>query len=111
GAVMAPGRPAGGAVARVLISFLRELEAAVDGTVTDIDIEFLHEFRVAVRRSRSAVKPLGHVLPPALVAWGTPQLKWLGDLTTPSRDLDVLLHDLPSLTASLSSGRPEDMDP
>jgi CHAD domain-containing protein len=109
--VMEPGLPAGVAVARVLMSFLRELEAAVDGTVTDIDIEFLHEFRVAVRRSRSAVKLLGDVLPPALVAWGTPQLKWLGDLTTPSRDLDVLLHDLPSLTASLSSGRPADMDP
>ena len=109
--VMEPGLPAGVAVARVLMSFLGELEAAWDGTVTDIDIEFLHDFRVAVRRSRSAVKLLGDVLPPALVAWGTPQLKWLGDLTTPSRDLDVLLQELPSLTARLTSGRPEDMDP
>ena len=99
---MEPGLPARVAVARVLLSFLDEMEAAWDGTVTDIDIEFLHDFRVAVRRSRSAVKLLGDVLPPALVAWVTPQLKWLGDLTTPSRDLDVLLQELPSLT-----GRPD----
>jgi CHAD domain-containing protein len=109
--VLEPGLPAGVAVARVLMSFLSDMEAALDGTVRDIDIEFLHDFRVAVRRSRSAVKLLGDVLPPALVAWVTPQLKWLGDLTTPSRDLDVLLHELPSLTARLTSGRPEDMEP
>lgn len=109
--VMEPGLPARVAVARMLVSFLDEIEVAWDGTVTDIDIEFLHEFRVAVRRSRSAVKLLGDVLPPALVAWVTPQLKWLGDLTTPSRDLDVLLQELPSLTGRLTSGRPEDVEP
>ena len=69
---MEPGLPARVAVARMLVSFLDELEAAWDGTVTDIDIEFLHDFRVAVRRSRSAVKLLGDVLPPALVAVGDP---------------------------------------
>jgi CHAD domain-containing protein len=109
--VMETGLPARAAVARVLLSFLGELEAAVDGTVSDVDIEFLHDLRVAVRRSRSAVKLLGDVLPPALVAWVTPQLKLVSDLTTPSRDLDVLLQELPSLTASVTGGRPEDVEP
>src|SRR3954471_24189528 len=76
-AVMETGIPARAAVARVLLSFLGELEAALDGTVGDVDIEFLHDLRVAVRRSRSAVKLLGDVLPPVLVAWATPQLKQL----------------------------------
>jgi CHAD domain-containing protein len=110
-AVMETGLPARVAVARVLLSFLGELEAAVDGTVDDVDIEFLHDLRVAVRRSRSAVKLLGDVLPPALVAWATPQLKLLGDLTTPSRDLDVLLQQLPALSAGLAGGRGEDVEP
>jgi CHAD domain-containing protein len=105
------GLPARVAMARMLVSFLDEIEAAWDGTVTDVDIEFLHDFRVAVRRSRSAVKLLGDVLPPALVAWVAPELKWLGDLTTPPRDLDVLMQELPSLTDSLVSGRPEDVEP
>ena len=103
--------PAGVAVARVLLSYLDEMEAAWEGTVSDIDIEFLHDLRVAVRRSRSVVKLLGDVLPPALVAWAGPQLKWLGDLTTPSRDLDVHLQEIPSLTARLTSARPEDLEP
>lgn len=109
--VLESGLPAQVAVARVLVSFLGELEAAVDGTVGDVDIEFLHDLRIAVRRSRSTVKLLGDVLPPALVAWVTPQLKLLGDLTTPSRDLDVLLEELPSLTAGLAGGRPQDIEP
>jgi CHAD domain-containing protein len=109
--VIEAGLPARVAVARVLLSFLGELEAAVDGTVRDVDVECLHDLRVAVRRSRSAVKLLGDVLPPALVAWATPQLKQLGDLTTPARDLDVLLQELPSLTAGLPSGRHEDLAP
>lgn len=110
-AVMEAGLPARAAVARVLLSFLGQLEAAVDGTVSDVDIEFLHDLRVAVRRSRSAVKLLGDVLPPGLVAWATPQLKFLGDLTTPTRDLDVLLQELPSLTAGLTGDRREDVEP
>jgi CHAD domain-containing protein len=105
------GMPADVAVARVLLSFLDELEATHDGTVMDIDIEFLHEFRVAVRRSRSAVKLLGDVLPPAVAEWGAPQLKWLGDLTTPMRDLDVHLLEVPTMTGQLTSGSPEDLDP
>src|SRR4051812_47194576 len=110
-AVMETGLPARVGVARVLLSFLGELEAAWDGTVSDVDVEFLHDLRVAVRRSRSAVKLLGDVLPPALVAWVAPQLAWLGDLTTPARDLDVLLQTLPSLTGRLVGGRSEDLEP
>jgi len=109
--VIRPELPGDVAVARVLLSFLDDMEAAWDGTVADIDIEFLHDFRVAVRRSRSAVKLLGDLLPADLVAWATPQLRWLGDLTAASRDLDVHLQELPSLTARLTSGRPEDLEP
>ena len=54
--VMRPELPGDVAVARVLLSFLDEMEAVRDGTVADVDIEFLHDFRVAVRRSRSAVR-------------------------------------------------------
>jgi CHAD domain-containing protein len=99
------------AVARVLLSFLDEMDAVHDGTVADVDIEFLHDFRVAVRRSRSVIKLLGDLLPTELTAWVTPELKWLGDLTARSRDLDVHLQEFPSLAAGLTSGRPEDLAP
>jgi CHAD domain-containing protein len=95
----------------VLLGFLDEMENSVAGTVADVDTEFLHDFRVAVRRSRSAVKLLGDALPPRLVTWAAPQLKWLGDLTTPVRDLDVHLLGLPDAAARLHGGRPEDLQP
>jgi CHAD domain-containing protein len=95
----------------VLLSFLDEMDAVHAGTVVDTDIEFLHDFRVAIRRGRSAVKLLGDLLPADLIAWVTPELKWLGDLTARSRDLDVHLEELPAVAAGLSSGRPEDLEP
>jgi CHAD domain-containing protein len=99
------------AAAKVLLSFLDEMDAVYDGTVADVDVEFLHDFRVAVRRSRSVIRLLGDLVPAELVGWVTPELKWLGDLTASSRDLDVQLQELPSLAAGLSSGRPEDLAP
>lgn len=108
---MGPDQPGSVAVATVLLGFLAEMEATLEGTIADIDTEFLHDFRVAVRRSRSAVKLLGDALPAALAAWAAPQLKWLGDLTTPVRDLDVHLLGLPDAGARLHGGRPEDLQP
>jgi CHAD domain-containing protein len=106
-----PELPGDVAVARVLLSFLDQMDAVRDGTVADVDIEFLHDFRVAVRRSRSVVRLLGDLLPADLVAWVTPELKWLGDLTARCRDLDVHLQELPSMVAGLTGGRPEDLAP
>jgi CHAD domain-containing protein len=103
--------PATVAVARVLLTFLDALEANVAGTVDDVDTEFLHDLRVAVRRSRSAAKLLGDVLPPTLTTWAAIQLKWLGDLTTPLRDLDVHLLDMPQFSARLVSARADDLEP
>ena len=55
--------PASVAVARLLLRLLDTLEENVDGVLRDIDTEFLHDLRVAVRRTRSAIKLLGEVLP------------------------------------------------
>jgi hypothetical protein len=71
--LMRPELPAAWRWRRVLLSFLDEMDAVRDGTVGDVDIEFLHDFRVAVRRSRSVVKLLGDLLPAALVGWVTPR--------------------------------------
>src|SRR5580700_6773084 len=81
--------PASVAVATLLLGLLDTLEQNVDGVLRDIDTEFLHDLRVAVRRTRSALKLLGDVLPETTRY--AAEFKWLGDLTTPVRDLDVHL--------------------
>lgn len=89
-----PELPAGTAARAVLVRLLDIFTANLDGTVRDLDDEFLHDLRVAVRRARSLVKLAGDALDPALAADLAAGLKRLGDLTTPTRDLDVYLSDL-----------------
>ena len=57
------GMPARCALEEVLLRLLDTLEANVPGTIRDTDTEFLHDLRVAVRRTRSAIKLCGDVLP------------------------------------------------
>ena len=98
------------AVASVLRAFLDEIEANVPGAIADIDVEFVHDLRISVRRSRSALKLAGDVLPSGTAERFGGELKWLGDVTTPVRDLDVHLLDLPKLAGRLEAFSPGDLD-
>jgi CHAD domain-containing protein len=71
---------------------LRAILANHSGTRMDLDPEYLHDFRVAVRRSRSLVTQMKGVLPEGAVRHFAGELAWLGDATGPCRDLDVLLE-------------------
>jgi CHAD domain-containing protein len=103
--------PGSVAVARLLLRLLDTLELNVDGVLHDIDTEFLHDFRVAVRRTRSAIKLLGEVLPTADADRYASEFKWLGDLTTPTRDLDVHLLGFAAMTGHLLAAAPADLEP
>ena len=63
--------PAAEAAATILLRLLDTVEANVPGVLRDIDIEFLHDLRVSVRRSRSALKLFGDALTAPLAAPGT----------------------------------------
>ena len=108
---LAPDGPATAALAAVLTALLDTLEANVSGTVRDTDTEFLHDLRIAVRRTRTAVKLAGQALPRGLAARFRPEFKWLGDLTTPTRDLDVYLLSLAAMAAGLVSATEADLLP
>jgi CHAD domain-containing protein len=103
--------PARLALAAVLLRLLDTLEANVQGTVRDIDTEFLHDLRVAVRRTRTALKLGAGLLPAGLASQYRPAFKWLGDLTTPTRDLDVHLLTFAAGAAELTSASPDDLVP
>ncbi|HEY3648812.1 MAG TPA: CHAD domain-containing protein [Streptosporangiaceae bacterium] len=103
--------PASVAVARLLLRLLDTVELNVDGVLRDIDTEFLHDLRVAVRRTRSAIKLLGAVLPADLAEHFKGEFKWLGDVTTPVRDLDVHLLGFDALTEQLVAASPADLEP
>jgi hypothetical protein len=104
-------QPASVAVATLLLGLLDTLEQNVDGVLRDIDTEFLHDLRVAVRRTRSALKLLGDVLPDGLAGQYAAEFKWLGDLTTPTRDLDVHLLGFGPMAGQLVAASPADLEP
>ena len=72
------------------------------GLRANLDSEFLHDFRVALRRTRSLLGQLKHVFPENVVAHFGAEFSWMGRLTGPPRDLDVLVLSL--------RDRPEDAD-
>lgn len=58
------------------------------------DDEALHDFRVAVRRSRAVLRVARPLFDREWVSSLRAELKWLGGELAPVRDLDVLLADL-----------------
>jgi CHAD domain-containing protein len=72
-------------------ALVNELIANEPGLRENLDSEFLHDFRVALRRTRSLIGQLKFVFPPDIVEHFSAEMSWLGRLTGPPRDLDVLV--------------------
>jgi len=105
-----PDQMAVDALRKVLLTLLDTLEQNIPGTRADLDSEFLHDLRVATRRTRSALTQVKHVLPDAVVAEFRQRFAWLGQITGPTRDLDVFLLELPRYRASLPLSMAGDLD-
>jgi CHAD domain-containing protein len=74
---------------------LLAMKRNVEGLRGNVDTEFLHDFRVAVRRTRSALAQVPEVFPRAATERFRRGFSWLGQATGPLRDLDVYLLSLP----------------
>jgi CHAD domain-containing protein len=75
----------------VLANLLATINANWQGTIDDIDTEFLHELRVAIRRSRSVLGQSKGVIPMPVRDEFREELRWLAFLTGPTRDVDVYI--------------------
>lgn len=83
--------PANVGARQIHLALLEMLRANEPGLRANIDTEFLHDFRVAIRRTRSLLTQISHVFPPEVVKHFSTEFSWIGRLTNPSRDVDVLL--------------------
>jgi CHAD domain-containing protein len=103
---LTPTMAANEALARTCRHLLQTMCANEEGVIADLDTEFLHDFRVAVRRTRSMLGASKRVLPrPVRDDFGK-RFKWLGDITTPVRDLDVFGLAIPDYANALAQGDP-----
>ena len=101
---LARGTRTDAAAAEVLTRLGEIAEVNVPGTLDDLDTEFLHDLRVAIRRARSVLRELKRVHDPA-AAELRDELKWAQPLTGPMRDLDVQLLEWGDLVALLPEDR------
>jgi CHAD domain-containing protein len=81
------------------------------GTRTGTDTEFLHDFRVSLRRTRSALSQIKEVFPKRIVDRYKTEFAWLGQITSPSRDLDVYLLQFNEYRDSLPTSMQTDIEP
>ena len=86
---------------RVLANLAAAVEANWQGTVDDVDPEFLHDLRVAVRRTRSVLAQGKRVLPPGVRDSYREEFAWLGAATGRARDLDVYVIEWDGYAAPL----------
>lgn len=96
-----PGERSDAAAKHILIDLLNTLEANVDGSKKNLDSEFLHDLRVATRRTRSALTQIREVFNPEVTERFKEGFAWVQEITGAVRDLDVYLLSFDDYRASL----------
>ena len=89
--VLQANMPATAAIASLLKQMLKAMAANEQGMLEDIDSEFLHDYRIALRKTRAALKQIKGVFPQRELEDQQLQLNWLSSITSPARDMDVYL--------------------
>jgi len=90
---LTPAMPVAAAAQAILAHLLKVMRQNEDGLRRDLDTEFLHDFRVAVRRARSLLALLKDAFTPDVLETLKADLQAAGKATNRQRDLDVyLLH-------------------
>ncbi|MEM7410262.1 MAG: CHAD domain-containing protein [Myxococcota bacterium] len=80
----------GGILSHALHQWTVNADLAADGS----DPEGVHQMRVGVRRLRAALRGFRKLLPQERVAVFRSELRWLGQMLGPVRDLDVFLSEV-----------------
>ncbi|MGH2866503.1 MAG: CHAD domain-containing protein, partial [Solirubrobacteraceae bacterium] len=99
------------AAVAVLRGLLEVIQGNREGAMTGIDPEYLHQLRIAVRRSRTVQRQFKHVFPPFDLPGFRSEFKWLQRATGESRDLDVYLLGFDELRALVPEDMRDDLGP
>ena len=97
---------------KVILRFLFEIMKANEaGLKADIDTEFLHDYRIAIRRTRSALSQIRNVFPAEVTEHFKQEFRTLGQRTNTLRDLDVYLLSEDEFEARLPAAMRQDIVP
>ncbi len=90
---------------------LRAIQVNEIGTIADIDSEFLHDFRVAIRRTRAGLSQIKGTLPEVVTSQYSEFFAGLGQITGHTRDLDVYLLSYKNYKTTLPISVRDDLEP
>jgi CHAD domain-containing protein len=99
------------AAAAVLRRLLAVVSENTDGAIAGEDIEYLHQLRIAVRRSRTVQRQFKGVFPALDLPGFRADFRWLQRATGVVRDLDVYVDEFDALTELLPEGLRGDLEP
>jgi CHAD domain-containing protein len=95
-------------ILRYLYKIMRANEAGIEA---DTDTEFLHDYRIAIRRTRSALSQIRDVFPVDVTVHYKGSFRTLGRRTNALRDLDVYLLSEAEFQARLPEAMRQDIIP
>lgn len=81
------------------------------GVRDDVDSEFLHDFRVAIRRTRAMLSQAQGVISDAARTRYRDEFRWIFAVSSDARDLDVYLLDFDALAGQLHVDHQADLEP
>ncbi len=103
--------PTEAALRELLLFLLSVIKRNEDGILRGIDTEFLHDFRVAIRRTRSAFSLMRNVFPAEKIEHFRKEFTRLAKISNSLRDLDVYLLREPQIRAMLPNEFLAHIDP
>ncbi|UCB56150.1 MAG: CHAD domain-containing protein [Thiotrichales bacterium] len=109
--ILDPEMPAEQAMKQILLRLLEIMQQNTAGSIRGRDSEFMHDFRVSIRKTRSALTQITRVLPQGTIIRFNQFFSGLGKLTNPIRDGDVFLLKLESYQQCLKPSSQEHLKP
>jgi CHAD domain-containing protein len=108
---LSPDLPAQAAVKLIYRELLETIKANEKRSISGKDRENLHDFRVAIRKTRAGLSQLKTALPDEISCRFKQYFAWLGQITTPLRDFDVYIENFPHYQAALPLTMQPDLVP
>ncbi len=91
------------ALKRIHLDLLGRISANQRGVSAALGGEYLHDFRVALRRTRTGLRQLKRVYPRDVTKRFTADFSWLSSTTNAARDVEVFLSSLELYRADLGN--------
>ena len=102
---MEPGQRIDVVAKNIFSKLLLIIESSEAGVRENHEVESLHDFRVALRRTRALLHRLKGVFPKATIKRFNREFDWIRSVLGPARDLDVHLHSFDNFTSCLPKNR------